>query len=507
MTIQFRSRIRSTFDYGTDLKQSGKCCFSDGTSEEITFYECFSRSGTFFVDKETPCPTEADKGFCCACSYLSDSQKQEVINHLPYSTSNGFFSNSTFGIQSNITKCECDRIGGNWSATNSNYTLCRKPVVVDGQTVTVDARIPNACCAFIIQNGSPNGITCQNVCTPRACANLALIQDEDVPAYRNTTFTANKVCSREIVSGIAGVECSNSAFTSKLISNTTAFEGEPMGPCYDLDESTLQYSCSIKPSFLCQGYWIDPTSIDAEIAYCDHPYSPKAPSKTLNYVNPIQYSQDEFDALNLSVGDEFQGGIYIGTFIPKKPNSVQFSTTYGSLNFSTPESTSHSVSDESEYKKWAIIVNKSYLTTPLIYSSDTILNYNSSYYDGYLNCYGDLNKNQAIQSATINTIAGKLRNGFIDYYVPSILEMMFLAQQYKQNTSLSDLLDLSDTFSSSTFVTDKYLRGFPTGENIFSNMVLIYGQSFLDGENYGKTVTFPINRIVNFLLFRRIVIT
>jgi hypothetical protein len=303
------------------------------------------------------------------------------------------------------------------------------------------------------------------------------------------------------------ISCGNTTITSKLISNSEAFSNELLGPCHVLDETTLEYSCSVTPSFLCNGYWIDPSTIDADVAYCDHPYAPKNPSKTLNYVNPISYTQSEFNGLGLTYGDEFQGGIYIGTFIPKKPNSPLFSYVYGSLNFTPPETTTHDVSNESGYQKWAIIVNKSYLTSPLIYSSDPILYYKSSYYDGYLNCYGDLNNNLAIQSRTINTIAGKLRNGFIDYYVPSIVEMMFLAEQYKNNTTISDVLDLNNTFCSSTFMTDKYLKAFPTGETTFNNLNLLYAQTFSSDENYGKTLTYPINRNVNFLLFRRIVIT
>jgi len=506
MTIQFRSRIRSTFDYGAELKQSGKCCFPDGTSENITFFECFSRSGTFFTDVDAPCPTEADKGYCCACSYLSASQKEEVINNLPYTTNNPFF-NGIFGIESDVTKCECDRIGGNWNKINSSSTLCRKPVIIDGNSYTVDARIPNACCSFIIQEGSPVGVTCQNVCNPRDCANLAISDSGPNDPFKDTTFTANKTCRKQIVAGINPVDCETSGITSRLISNSAVFANEPMGPCYVLNEDTLEYSCSIQPEFRCSGYWVSPDSIDAEVAYCDHSYSPKNFSKTENYLNPITYTQSEFNSLGLSVGDEFQGGIYIGTYIPKKPTAGSFSQLYGALNFSSPSLTSYSVTDESSYKKWAIVVNKTFLSTILLYPSDPIFDPRTSYYDGYLNCYGDLTRNASIQGRTINTIKEQLRNGFIDYYIPSIMEMMFFAQQYRTNSSLSDNLSLNDVFCSTTFVTDKYIRAIPTGVNSFNNLNLLYGQSFISGTNFGKNVTFPINRNVNFLLFRRVIIT
>ena len=84
---------------------------------------------------------------------------------------------------------------------------------------------------------------------------------------------------------------------------------------------------------------------------------------------------------------------------------------------------------------------------------------------------------------------------------------MFLAQQYRKNTALQTELQLDKTFCSSTFVTDKYLKAFPTGANMFGNMNLLYGQILGSGESFGKNITFVINRTVNFFLFRRIVLT
>jgi hypothetical protein len=506
MSIQFRSRIRSTFDYGKELKQSGKCCFADGTSELITFYECFSRSGTFITDVDAPCPTSAEKGYCCACAYLSDSQRQEVVNNLPYNASSSFWD-GTFGIQSDITECECNRIGGIWSNTNSSASLCDKRVAIDGSNYDIDARIPNACCSFIIQNGAPNGVTCQNVCSERACANLAIVESGLDDPFADTVFIPNKVCGKSIVSGVAAASCGTTTITSRLISTTDAFAEDLLGPCYQLNEETLEYTCSVQPEYRCSGYWVNPETIDSNVAYCDHAYTPKSFTKSSSYINPTQYTESEFDSLGLSIGDEFQGGIYIGKFAPKKPNATTISRVYGALNFSTPSSTYVDVSGESEYSKWAIIVNKNFLKSPLIYSTDPINNFTNSYYDGYMNCYGDRYQNNRIESSTINTIRGKLRNGFIDYYVPSIVEMMFLSEQYRNNTTLQDILTIDGTFASSTFVTDKYLKAFPTGVNIFNNMNLLYGQIIGTGENLGKNITFNINRTVNFFLFRRIILT
>lgn len=502
MSIQFRSRIKSVFNYGNELKQVGKCCYNDGTSENLTFNQCFANGGYFLTDLNATCPSESTKGYCCSCSYLSASQRQLVVNNLPYSTGNSFFQDGSFGILPNITKCECDRIGGNWSETNSSYTLCQKDVENLGK---IDTRIPNGCCSFIVQNGAPIGVTCQNVCTARDCANLVLVESGPDDPYRDTVFNENKVCGKEIVLNAPEAECSSGLVTSRLISANAAFAEDALGPCYTLDQTTLEYSCTISPSYLCSGYWVDPG--EEGVLYCNSSSTPKSYTKNIDYLNPIQYTQQEFNQLGLSVGDEFQGGIYIGTFVPKKQNATNYSRVYGSLNFSTPSSTYLDVSSESSYKKWALIVNKSFFTARILSQSDPNYNFTSSYYDGYLNNYGDPASNYKITSKTLNTFAGKLRNGFIDYYVPSIIEMMFFAEQYRTNTVLSDNLDLRKTFVSTTFLTDKYLNQNPIGKDSFDDFRFFYGQDFTAGSNFGKVFASTIYTEVNFLLFRRIVIT
>ena len=501
MSIQFRSRTRSIFDYGASLGASGKCCYSDGTSEIITFNQCFANAGYWQSDVNADCPQNTTKGYCCSCTFLSASQKQEVVNNLPYSIDNAFFRDSSFGIQENITKCECDRIGGKWNETLSDFTLCQKPI---NSTDIVDVRIPNACCTFIIQNGSPIGITCQNVCNARECANTVLIESGQGDPFADSVFKPNEVCGKKLLESIEEATCDSGIVTSQLLSANAAFAEDPLGPCYTLDTETLEYSCTISPEYLCSGYWVDPG--EDEVLYCSDSFAPKSYTKTNSYVNPISYTQAEFNSLGLSVGDEFQGGIYIGTFEPKKTNSTSYSRVYGALNYSKPESTVISVSNESPHKKWALIVNKSFFTARILSQADANFTYTSSYYDGYLNCYGDAPGGYKITSRTINTFAGKLRNGFVDYYIPSIIEMMFFAEQYKNYTALSDKLTLNKLFVSTTFVTDKYLSQNPVGKNEFDGFRFFYGQDMFAGGNFGRIFATTINSEANFMLFRKIVI-
>lgn len=514
MTLQFRSRARSTFNFGPDLKQTGKCCFSNGTSSSITFLECFNQGGQFFTNPETSCPTTAEKGHCCSCHYNSNLDDISIAGKLPYNDFDALWRNQ-FGIKSNITKCECDRIGGNWLAGNTELTsdqivsLCKKNVIIDGVQKTIDARIKMACCYMLIQDNIPIGVTCQNVCGQRACANLVQVESGPNDPFVDSVYSENKRCTDILLPGISPVTCSSAPITSRMATFTDAFSGELFGPCFTLNEDSGQYSysCSITPSFTCDGYWIDPLIDSEEVVFCNHRFSPKNPTKISGYVDPIKYTQDEFEALGLEPGDEFQGGIYIGTFKPYKSGSAYPSKVYGSLNFSSPQSTLISVSNESPYYQWAIIVDKSSLNTKLLTDQDSLVSSSTSYYDGYINCYGEPSVMGSLNSKTIKSIIGIQRNGFIDYYIPSIIEMMFFAEQLKLNSSLSEIFDMKGVYCSTTLFDDKYSAKFPTGQNTFENSNFIYGLDMTSGEKFGRSMILGINSNVKLMLFRRIVIT
>lgn len=507
MTLQFRSRIKSLYDFGNELKKEGKCCFANGTSQALTFLECFQRNGNFFQNPNATCPVGSDLGYCCACSNMTEQQKQLVIDNLPFTSNSPFFLDTSFGVQSSVTKCECDRLGGLWSTTLSS-TMCQKQVTIDGVQKTTDARIPNACCSLVLQNGFPVGVTCQNVCGARKCADLAIEESGSGDPFVDTVFTENKTCVKNIITGVAPVVCGTSPVTSRMTTATDAFSSESFGPCFELSEDagTYSYSCSLKPSFLCDGYWIDPATVNDVVAYCDHSHAPKTPEKTFGYMNPIKYTQQEFDALGLSPGDEFQGGVYIGIFKPNKPNATGTSLVYGALNFGTPQSGYVNVTDDSSYKKWAIIVNKSSLLTSLFYLNELPTYTTSSYYDGYANCYGEPQVSAPLDSTTIRSITGKIRNAFADYYIPSIVELMYFAEQHRNNSSISDVFDTNGFYCSTTIFTDKYTAQTPTGQNMFNGANFLYGINFSANENFGKSMLMGINTNVKLMLFRRIVI-
>jgi hypothetical protein len=80
MSTQFRSRVKSVVDFGPDLKNVGTCCFTDGTSSALTFYECFLQNGSFIAGENATCPNQGELGTCYACAYLTSSQKQQVVD-------------------------------------------------------------------------------------------------------------------------------------------------------------------------------------------------------------------------------------------------------------------------------------------------------------------------------------------------------------------------------------------------------------------------------------------
>jgi hypothetical protein len=510
MTLQFRSRTRSIYDYGSDLKTTGKCCFSDGTSQNYTFVECFTKGGNFFPDETITCPDQGKKGYCCSCLYTSESTRDLFVANSTVALTNSLF-NISDGIVDNVTECECSRIGGRWSETLPNpiSSLCRKTVSINGSNVTVDVRFPSACCHPYYGITFISGVTCSNVCTARQCANLVEAESGAGDPYLDSVFNQYKLCDKTFNNNGVVLQCSNANTLSFMSQGNAVFADQNYGACFSLSSNGInyEYSCTIVPEFSCTEYWIPPDPETNAFSYCDHKFAPKTPTKTSGRIDPIKYTESEFNSLGLSVGDEFQGGIFIGIFKPSKPNSTNTSNVYGSLNFSTPISTTVSVTDESPYSRWAIVVNKNSINTNLFSVDESItpiVNF-TSYYDGYMNFYGENSITPGLNTIASNSIRGINRGGFVDYYVPSIVEMMFFAEQLRNNEILRNTFNFMNNYFSSTIFTDRYSTQNFSNQSNFNGNYFTYGLDF-QSENLGKTIITNINTTVNMMLFRRIVI-
>ena len=182
MSIQFRARIKSAADYTSHLSDMGVCCYSDGTQspDEVSYISCINAGGYFqylqVLQGEQPsdvvCPDLSDTGCCCACEYVDDYDAYllsvEDGSGIPEYTS---------GLR-DVSRCECNRIGGVWSIDSCDtyeewdeiFNLCTGGAYSHGtpNPVEHDRRFPEGCCVSH-QDGSH---VCNHVCSSGECSDL-----------------------------------------------------------------------------------------------------------------------------------------------------------------------------------------------------------------------------------------------------------------------------------------------------------------------------------------------
>jgi hypothetical protein len=485
MSIQFRSRVKSVKDFGSDLKQVGVCCYPNGTSVSSTFYECFSSNGTFLVGENIVCPDRGEIGNCFACTYLTPEQKIQVINNPDILQGNIIWGTST------VTECECTRVGGVFHPT--------VPTKPNGR----DARIPQSCCYFAYNaSGFPLGITCENVCSEKECSLKGITlnngQLKNTPVYdgENTCLTSN--CST--------TNLTNFLYTQMAIgaASTTT---DDVGACFVLSETTdgYSYDCDLTTRSTCVGYWISPDIEESDFVYCNSIYAPTVPSTISGRaIEPEIMSESSFNALGLTPGDEFHGGIYIGKFMPNSSSTK----VYGSLNFTTPEVRHYNeTSPRDSYRKWALIVEPNsyytrYMKTSEVYSSIP----QTSLSDGFYNCYGNRTDFYGLKTSLLNSIVGKIRKGFADYYIPSIVELQFLANAMRINPSLSDILEINSKLISSSFFFEDITTA-KTNKYNFNGNIFLYSQELASSSNFGKLVLTPATGYSYLRFFRKVILT
>jgi hypothetical protein len=512
-SVQFRSRIKPAFDYSDTLNSYGVCCGQTGSNNKTirSFTECFNEGGHFIPVPDgnyasVQCP-DADTrlGCCCACSYVTPGQ----LNQIPTLTVDGnvVAGSSPYlasGFRTNVSRCECERLGGKWNSTpcpdtlsdnntSDNYwkTYCLKP---DSK----DARTPRSCCHlnFDETTGWPTGIECEDVCTSADCAALGT---QTYPSQ----FGTNTRCQIPIVQGQSPTTatCDDPVFLSLISSRSTVYQNFVIGSCYTFTEQngSLEYTCAITPEALCEGYWVEEQ--DQNTPYCVTGYQPSNPQRIAGVYQPQTMTTAAFNAIGITNGDIFQGGVFIGIYQPPYLNGTN-SQVYGNLSFGTP--TLGSVSPDpvgGTNPKWAIIVDSNKYAAPFLNSSELDLDYDTSLWDGYYNTYGSSTFG-GIQTALTNTIKFTDRNGFIDYYIPSIYELYFYSAYLLRN----NITSIGNVMTSSMFNT-KYLNQQVQQTRIAGNGH-IYGVSInsLNDVNF-KTILINKRNIETALFFRRIILT
>jgi hypothetical protein len=502
MSVQFRSRIKSALDYSDKLNSYGVCCDKSGGKDYKSFYECFTEGGFYVAGvsgslDSVQCPQpDIRLGCCCACSYVDSGgfdQMQSYPPTTPYLAS---------GTRNNVTKCECDRLGGKWTEGVCPSTLRTDNLdnycVQNISGINIDARYPRACChlGFDEITGFPTGVNCTDVCTSADCLALST---EDYPS----SFATGNRCDRNLITATPSIESCSGNSLLLMSTGSQLYDGMNLevGSCFTLQENSegdLEYDCTLGPEILCSEYWVAPQ--DSNEIYCDNKLAPANPTKTNGKYSVQTMTETAFDLLGLEVGDSYQGGIYIGKFKPSLFNPVS-SEVYGNINFDTP-SVGTFTSDDigNNHKQWAIIVDTLTYDVPFLNLTEPDLHIPTSLWDGYYNTYGN-DAFDGLQTSLMNTIKYQNRKGFIDFYLPSIYELYFYAAYLKSNS-----LSLSKTILTSSAFNFKYT-------NIGKNQTTINGQRFVYGQildsassdNY-KTVLINKYTKQTALFFRKIVL-
>lgn len=506
-SVQFRSRIKPAFNYSDTLNSYGVCCGPTGDLKTIrSFTECFNEGGHYIPvpDGNTDsvsCPdSDTRLGCCCACSYVTPGQLDQIPT---LDAENGSVIGTPYlasGIQSNVSRCECERRNGKWTEGPCPATLDN----IDGSTgswrhlcvkgVTTDVRTPRSCChlEFDETTGWPIGVACTDVCTSGDCA---LLGTETYPSIFGSTR-----CFIPIVSGGEVTTCATQTNLSFMATRSTIYDGFEIGSCYTLEDNngTLEYNCTITPRELCDSYWV--AEQDQTNPLCTSSFMPSNPIKSEGKYQVQKMGYTAFQDIGLTPGDEFQGGIFVGIFKPPYLNGKS-SEVYGNLNFGTPTLTT--VDGDSvggTYAQWALIADKTMYEVAFNLPSDNDTDYNTSLWDGYYNTYGD-NTFNGIQNALTNTIKYADRKGFIDFYIPSIYELYF----YSAYLNTINVKTVGNLLSSSIFST-KYLNKTIQKTKINGNG-FVYGVGINSSysTNY-KTILLEKKTTSRVLLFRRIVL-
>jgi hypothetical protein len=283
--------------------------------------------------------------------------------------------------------------------------------------------------------------------------------------------------------------------------SSNLYQGFEMGSCYTLElvDGTYEYTCTISPREICNGYWVPEQ--DEDQPYCNSSLKPTNPVKTNNRYQPQQMPLSTFEDLGLEVGDEYQGGIYIGIYKPS-PKNGRSSIVRGNINFGT-SSSGRFVADSigGEYSQWALIVNEVKYSVPFLLEEEIDADFKTSLWDGYYNTYGDGNTFVGLNTALANTIKNTPRNGFIDYYLPSIYELNFYAEYLFGKSQLI----YTNLISSSIFNT-KYLNP-KTNKSKLQNKSFVYGlnPTNINSVDY-RNILINKRNIETALFFRRIVL-
>jgi hypothetical protein len=549
MSTQFRSRIKTVINYASNESATGGCCLPDGTklTDSVTINECNRLNGFFRAGDPITlqCPERGLTGCCCACSYIRE-QEGDFDNFLSTVIGNGP-SDSTeyhaqpegenlnvYGYKDNVTQCECYTRQGKWffgkcNEVSDTVNLCGS---VENQT---DIRVPASCC----HGTTTDDVQCDNVCTSKECSDFTAATG-GISIYSGTEVGGNgSLCDYDYIEpprlcGAAANNPQERSYSNEQEYNPVRQARNRKYPCFELttNNSVLEYNCSQKTPDECyesKGYQYpsDATVVDDQYSrVSDNFYScsdvsslmypPLRGQGSLRVTPPTIPSNSTLPSL----GDHYQGGIFMGTFMPGSPINPRGSSIKRILGNKLETVQAKGDGSGTNKKRWLLIysyrpyglhdVDSQLLPIGGVGDykkqmnsfSEPPLESPTSFYDGFFNTHGDGGKYGGYNSSLFENIRSMTFNGFNDWYVPSIDELSFLYFQFPlvrsdvynnvltNNSifgSLSLTKELKNTMSSTLYSSnDKLGKPDETSGQIINGRGYVYVQNMNRDANKSK---------------------
>lgn len=420
---------------------------------------------------QMPIVGQTTKGYCCGPN-LSDKTKTECINL------NGYF------LPGETTSINCP----------ADAPCAERPLL---------AELSGACC-YWEKADNYYYQTCKSTNTQQECADSNKGKAEGLPysfypgevcanAGGNIACNGVKITVEDISNNCNPNDTSNCFNPINLYGNCCTINGENIGIV----------NCSITTENECgAGLWSAPGISGilscAGVSPCSKVYSSVTGKPVTVLESQIINSKDLFEKLP-NIGEQYQGGIFVGIFRPGTPTNSIGSTVYGNaVGFKeSSDYEARSTGPGTKQKAWILIAsNEDYGEFGYNSTNEPLTVSNSSVYDGYYNTH-------ELEETNKNVLMDAIRNyqdaqRFNDWYIPSQDELAFYFKNiaYGYSTDKFKPLLKTEYMSSTTYVSNQ--------KQIFiGDVSFIYTQNNTQA-NYGKILLKEKHEKVGIRLFRRI---
>jgi len=275
-----------------------------------------------------------------------------------------------------------------------------------------------------------------------------------------------------------------------------------MSSCCILNEAGTQYTCidslTETECIYREGLWSGLSG--GNPVWCSSKPCPEAP-RSVDSSNSVTDSASITPKIttklnSINIGDEFEGGIYVGKFKPGTPINGNGIEINGNEFTGEPQlytSRGHGAGGKNS-KEWALIIDnvnyeyrgKSKKPFPKDYKI-----FATSFYDGHYNTFGGGKLFRGLNSPLIDEIKKYKKNGYSDWYIPSQDELAFLNWTFRY-TDLGKTLNngnpkfekMIGTYHTSTIFSH---RDITDPENISIRKQNIKGKKYLYSQQFNTT--------------------